>query len=90
MISVSGEIDRCIAAGLWDEAMKWSHHAVQSRPESIRFKMKQAEVYFGAGAKEEFSALFDELYEQLPDGSDDRENLAAMAAKIIPERSLDS
>jgi len=90
VVSVSDEIDRCIAAGLWNEAIKWSHHAIQSRPDSVKFKMKQAEAYFGAGAKEELGALYDELAAQLPDDSEDRKHLAAMVAKLIPDRLSDS
>lgn len=85
VVSVGDEIDRCIAAGLWDEALKWSHHAIDSRPDSIKFKMKLAEVYFGAGSKDEFRVLFDELHDQLPEGSELRDKLCAMATEIIPD-----
>ena len=87
-ISVADQIDRCIAAGLWDEALKWSHHAIDSRPDSIKFKMKLAEVHCGAGSKEEFRVLFDELHEQVLDDSELRDKLHAMATEIIPDHPL--
>ncbi len=87
-ISIADQIDRCIAAGLWDEALKWSHHAIDSRPDSIKFKMKLAEVHCGAGSKEEFRVLFDELHEQVLKDSELRDKLHAMAAEIIPDHPL--
>jgi len=87
-ISVADEIDRCIAAGLWDEALKWSHHAIDSRPDSIEFKMKLAEVHCGAGSKEEFRVLFDDLHEQILKDSELRDKLHAMAKETIPDHPL--
>ena len=87
-ISVADQIDRCIAAGLWDEALKWSQHAIDSRPDSIKFKMKLAEVHCGAGSKEEFRVLFDELHEQVLEDIELRDKLHAMATDIIPDHPL--
>ena len=87
-ISVADQIDRCIAAGLWDEALKWSQHAIDSRPDSIKFKMKLAEVHCGAGSTEEFRVLFDELHEQVLEDSELRDKLRAMATEIIPDHPL--
>jgi hypothetical protein len=85
VISVGDEIDRFIAAGLWGEALKWSNHALDSRPDSIKFRMKLAEVHFGIGSKEEFRILFDDLREQVPEGSDLHDKLYAMAIEILPD-----
>ena len=84
MVSVQEEINRCIAAGRWDEAIAWAQHAVDARPDRPEFKVKLAEIYHRAGEREAFMALFDELKGKLGDNHELRRQLIAMARKTMP------
>ena len=87
MVSVQQEIDRCIAAERWDEAIAWAQHAVDARPERPEFKVKLAEIYHQAGEREAFMTLFDELKGKLGDNHELRRQMIAMARKMMPEQA---
>jgi len=84
MVSIQGEIDRCIAAERWDEAISWAQHAVESRPERNDLKVKLAEIYHHAGDREGFMELFEELKGKLGEDHDLRRQLISMARKTMP------
>lgn len=86
MVSIQGEIDRCITAERWDEAIAWAQHAVDARPDNPEFKFKLAELYFRAGEREAFMQLFDDLKGKLGNNHELRRRLISMARKTMPER----
>lgn len=87
-LSVQEEIDRCVASGLWDEAVKWSLHAIDARPDRHEFKVKLAEIYSWSGNREEFTQLFEELHEHLPEDDALRRQLFSAARETIPDHPL--
>ena len=84
MVSIQAEIDRCVAAERWDEAISWALHAVESRPGNHELKVKLAEIYHMAGDREGFMALFEELKGKLANEHELRRQLLAMARKTMP------
>lgn len=87
-MSVQAEIDRCVAAEHWEEAMKWAMHAIESLPEPDGFKVTLAELYARAEDRENFNALFEALAGELTPGGEHRKRLVAIAVAFAPDHPL--
>ncbi len=87
-LSVRDEINRCVTESRWDEAINWSHHAIETSPDKREFQVKLAEIYSWSGKREEFTKLFEELHGTLGDRSELREKLLAAAKETIPDHAL--
>jgi hypothetical protein len=85
VISIQGEIDRCISQGRWDEGAKWAAHAIQTQPDQPDFRLKLAEIHCRAGHRREFLAVFEDLRRRLPVHDERRQRLLALAREILPE-----
>ena len=85
VISIRGEIDRCIAQCRWEEGAKWAAHAIQTQPKQLDFRLKLAEIHCRAGHRREFLAVFEALQRRLPVHDERRQRLLALAREILPE-----
>ncbi len=87
-LSIQEEIDRCVTEGLWDDAIKWSHHAIDAAPDEREFQVKLAEIYGWSGDREAFTVLFEELHGNLDEDNSLRAKLRNVALGIIPDHAL--
>ncbi|MCC6202383.1 MAG: hypothetical protein IT494_05195 [Gammaproteobacteria bacterium] len=85
VISIRGEIDRCIAQERWEEGSKWAMHAIQTQPNQPDFQLKLAEIHCRAGQQREFRALFNELAARLPVTDPRRRKLFALARAVMSD-----
>ena len=86
--SINDEINSCLAMGQYDEAIKWSLQLIETRPEQLEFQVKLAEVYWKAGDQEQFTTLFEELYQKLTDETALNTILTNIAKEYIPNHPL--
>jgi len=87
-ITIEAEIDRCVAAERWDEAIKWSLHAIQALPDRDEFKVRLAEIYAKAENREKFVPLFEALQPKLAENDEQKERLLAIATSFVPDHPL--
>ncbi len=87
-ITIGAEVKRCIAEEKWDEAIKWLLHAIDALPGQNEFKVTLAEVYAKAGKLDKFIPLFEKLYVDLADDTDDKRHLMVVARTFIPDHTV--
>lgn len=87
-VSIRAEIDRCVAAKLWPEAIKWALHATQALPDHDDFQVKLAEIYAQSDDREKFVPLFAKLYLDLDNNPIEQARLLQIAAAFVPDDPL--
>ena len=87
-VTIGAEVKRCIDAELWDEAISWLLHASDALPDRTDFKVTLAEVYAKTDDRENFTALFEKLYVDIDDTSEDMERLLRVARDFVPEHAI--
>ena len=87
-LTIGAEVKRCIDAEKWDEAIKWLLHASDALPDRIDFKVTLAEIYAKGDDRENFTALFEKLYVDIDDSSEDFARLVKIARDFIPEHTV--
>ena len=87
-VSIRAEIDRCVAAQLWPEAIKWAIHATHALPDHDAFQVTLAEIYAKSDDREKFVPLFAKLYIDLDNNPIEQSRLLQIAAAFIPDDPL--
>lgn len=87
-LTIQVEIDRCVAAERWDEAVSWAVHAVEALPDKDEFKVTLAEVYAKAGDIDKFTPLLELLQPKLQHDKQQHDRLLLIAMKVVPDHPL--
>lgn len=87
-VTIKAEIERCVAAQRWDEAIKWATLAVNTLPESDDLNVGLAEVYAKAGYIDRFTPLLESLEPQLGNNEEQLERLLTIAREVVPDHPL--
>ncbi len=87
-LTIGAEVKRCIDAEKWDEAIKWLLHASDALPDRTDFKVTLAELYAKTDDRDNFTTLFEKLYVDIDDTSDDMTRLLQVARDYVPEHAI--